>query len=80
LRKSKNLVEEQCDCLLFFEINQLVVTRYGRRKEYIKLILGLSLSRLITNKNLSLFGLAKITNLSKSYLNEIEKVKISQNR
>jgi transcriptional regulator with XRE-family HTH domain len=37
--------------------------------------LGLSLSRLVTNKNLSLFGLAKITNLSKSYLNEIEKVK-----
>jgi transcriptional regulator with XRE-family HTH domain len=49
-------------------------------KEYIKLIFWLSLSRLITNKNLSLFGLAKITNLSKSYLNEIEKVKISQNR
>jgi transcriptional regulator with XRE-family HTH domain len=34
--------------------------------------LGLSSSKR-TNKDLSLFGLAKITELSKSYLNEIEK-------
>jgi hypothetical protein len=47
-------------------------------KEYIKLILGLSSSKR-TNKDLSLFGLAKITEL-KSYLNEIEKGKISQDR
>jgi hypothetical protein len=58
--------------IVLFEITlkQLViVTRYGRRKEYIKLILGLSKA---INKNLSLFILP---NLSKSYLNEIEKVK-----
>ena len=39
-------------------------------KEYIKLIFGLKLKQARTNKNLSLFGLAKITDLSKSYLNE----------
>ena len=44
-------------------------------KDYIKLIFGLKLKQARTNKNLSLFGLAKITNLSKSYLNEIEKGK-----
>ncbi|MFB0909906.1 MAG: helix-turn-helix transcriptional regulator, partial [Flavobacterium sp.] len=44
-------------------------------KEYIKLIFGLKLKQARTNKNLSLFDLAKITNLSKSYLNEIEKGK-----
>ena len=44
-------------------------------KEYIKLIFGLKLKQARTNKNLSLFGLAKITELSKSYLNEIEKGK-----
>ena len=44
-------------------------------KEYIKLIFGLKLKQARTNKDLSLFGLAKITELSKSYLNEIEKGK-----
>ncbi|WP_432222328.1 helix-turn-helix domain-containing protein [Flavobacterium sp. TMP13] len=44
-------------------------------KEYIKLIFGLKLKQLRTEKNLSLFGLAKLTDLSKSYLNEIEKGK-----
>ena len=44
-------------------------------KDYIKLIFGLKLKQVRTNKNLSLFGLAKITDLSKSYLNEIEKGK-----
>jgi predicted transcriptional regulator len=44
-------------------------------REYIKLIFGLKLKQARTNKNLSLFGLAKITELSKSYLNEIEKGK-----
>ncbi|RDI56977.1 helix-turn-helix domain-containing protein [Flavobacterium glaciei] len=44
-------------------------------KEYIKLIFGLKLKQARTAKNLSLFGLAKITALSKSYLNEIEKGK-----
>lgn len=44
-------------------------------KDYIKLIFGLKLKQARTNKNLSLFGLAKITELSKSYLNEIEKGK-----
>lgn len=44
-------------------------------KDYIKLIFGLKLKQVRTQKNLSLFGLAKLTNLSKSYLNEIEKGK-----
>jgi hypothetical protein len=44
-------------------------------QDYIKLIFGLKLKQARTNKNLSLFGLAKITDLSKSYLNEIEKGK-----
>lgn len=44
-------------------------------KDYIKLIFGLKLKQIRTLKNLSLFGLAKLTNLSKSYLNEIEKGK-----
>jgi len=44
-------------------------------KDYIKLIFGLKLKQVRMNKNLSLFGLAKITGLSKSYLNEIEKGK-----
>ncbi len=44
-------------------------------EEYIRLIFGLKLKQIRTEKNLSLFGLAKITNLSKSYLNEIEKGK-----
>jgi transcriptional regulator with XRE-family HTH domain len=48
-------------------------------KDYIKLIFDWNSSKR-TNKNLSLFGLAKITDLSKSYLNEIEKEKVSQNR
>ncbi|MBP7396996.1 MAG: helix-turn-helix domain-containing protein, partial [Flavobacterium sp.] len=44
-------------------------------KDYIKLIFGLKLKQARMNKDLSLFGLAKITDLSKSYLNEIEKGK-----
>jgi predicted transcriptional regulator/DNA-binding XRE family transcriptional regulator len=44
-------------------------------EEYIRLIFGLKLKQLRTDKNLSLFGLAKVTGLSKSYLNEIEKGK-----
>ncbi|WP_306350030.1 helix-turn-helix domain-containing protein [Flavobacterium sp. '19STA2R22 D10 B1'] len=43
--------------------------------EYIKLIFGLKLRQVRTERNLSLFGLAKLTDLSKSYLNEIEKGK-----
>ncbi|MCI2227740.1 helix-turn-helix domain-containing protein [Polaribacter sp. MSW13] len=43
--------------------------------EYIRLIFGLKLKQIRTEKNLSLFGLAKLTGLSKSYLNEIEKGK-----
>ena len=38
----------------------------------IKLIFGLKLKQIRTDKNLSLFGLSKLTGLSKSYLNEIE--------
>jgi cytoskeletal protein RodZ len=44
-------------------------------KDYINF--GLKLKQARTNKDLSLFGLAKITELSKSYLNEIEKGKKS---
>lgn len=44
-------------------------------QEYIKLIFGLKLKQIRTDKNLSLFGLSKICGLSKSYLNEIEKGK-----
>jgi hypothetical protein len=41
-------------------------------EEYIKLIFGLKLKQLRTERNLSLFGLSKLSGLSKSYLNEIE--------
>lgn len=41
-------------------------------EEDIKLIFGLKLRQIRTDKNLSLFGLSKLTGLSKSYLNEIE--------
>jgi hypothetical protein len=41
-------------------------------EEYIKLIFGLKLKQIRTEKNLSLFGLSKLSGLSKSYLNEIE--------
>ena len=44
-------------------------------EEYIRLIFGLKLKQIRIEKNLSLFGLAKMTGLSKSYLNEIEKEK-----
>lgn len=44
-------------------------------EEYIKLIFGLKLKQIRTERNLSLFGLSKLTSLSKSYLNEIEKGK-----
>ena len=44
-------------------------------EEYIRLIFGLKLKQIRNDKSLSLFGLAKITGLSKSYLNEIEKGK-----
>ncbi|GLU43907.1 helix-turn-helix domain-containing protein [Allomuricauda sp. NBRC 101325] len=44
-------------------------------EEYIKLIFGLKLKQLRTKKKLSLFGLSKLSGLSKSYLNEIEKGK-----
>ena len=44
-------------------------------EEYIKRIFGLKLKQIRTENRLSLFGLAKLTGLSKSYLNEIEKGK-----
>ncbi len=43
--------------------------------KYIKLIFGLKLKQIRTERKLSLFGLSKLTGLSKSYLNEIEKGK-----
>jgi len=42
---------------------------------YIRIIFGLKLKQIRTEKNLSLFGLSKLTKISKSYLNEIEKGK-----
>ncbi len=41
-------------------------------ENYIKLIFGLKLKQIRNDKNLSLFGLSKLTGMSKSYLNEIE--------
>jgi predicted transcriptional regulator len=42
------------------------------KEDYIKLIFGLKLKQIRTEMNLSLFGLSKLSGLSKSYLNEIE--------
>ncbi|WP_121906933.1 helix-turn-helix domain-containing protein [Ulvibacter antarcticus] len=42
------------------------------KEEYIRLIFGLKLKQIRTKRNLSLFGLSKLSGLSKSYLNEIE--------
>lgn len=44
-------------------------------EEYIRLIFGLKIKQIRTERDLSLFGLSKLTGLSKSYLNEIEKGK-----
>ncbi|MFD0861732.1 helix-turn-helix domain-containing protein [Sungkyunkwania multivorans] len=44
-------------------------------EEYVRLIFGLKLKQIRTDRNLSLFGLSKLCGLSKSYLNEIEKGK-----
>jgi len=44
-------------------------------EEYIRLIFGLKLKQIRTERSLSLFGLSKLSGLSKSYLNEIEKGK-----
>ncbi|WP_179353646.1 helix-turn-helix domain-containing protein [Winogradskyella vidalii] len=44
-------------------------------QDYIKIIFGLKLKQIRTDKALSLFGLSKLSGLSKSYLNEIEKGK-----
>lgn len=41
-------------------------------EDYIRLIFGLKLRQIRNEKDLSLFGLSKLTGLSKSYLNEIE--------
>lgn len=41
-------------------------------EDYIKLIFGLKLKQIRTDRDLSLFGLSKLSGLSKSYLNEIE--------
>lgn len=44
-------------------------------EQYIKLIFGLKLKQVRLKRDLSLFGLSKLTGLSKSYLNEMEKGK-----
>jgi transcriptional regulator with XRE-family HTH domain len=45
------------------------------QEDYIRLIFGLKVKQIRMNKGLSLFKLSKMTGLSKSYLNEIEKGK-----
>lgn len=45
------------------------------KEDYIKLIFGLKLKQIRTEKGISLFGLSKLTGLSKSYLSEVEKGK-----
>lgn len=45
------------------------------QEDQVRLIFGLKLRQARTDKGLSLFGLSKLTGLSKSYLNEIEKGK-----
>jgi DNA-binding XRE family transcriptional regulator len=52
-----------------------VSLKYEYGKGLYQVNFGLKLKQARTNKDLSLFGLAKITELSKSYLNEIEKGK-----
>ncbi|ALM20241.1 DNA-binding protein [Nonlabens sp. MIC269] len=42
------------------------------KEDYIKLIFGLKLRQIRNDKDLSLYGLSKLSGLSKSYLNEIE--------
>ena len=62
----------------FFFIRSLIILIFEYmmiEDEYIRLIFGLKLKQIRTEKNLSLFGLAKLSGLSKSYLNEIEKGK-----
>lgn len=54
-----------------FAINFIFVTM-AIEEEYIRLIFGLKLKQIRNKKNLSLFGLSKLSGLSKSYLNEIE--------
>ncbi|WP_411896167.1 helix-turn-helix domain-containing protein [Winogradskyella sp. A2] len=44
-------------------------------QDYIKLIFGLKLKQIRSERGLSLFGLSKLSGMSKSYLNEIEKGK-----
>lgn len=49
-----------------------MVTFALMEEDDIKLIFGLKLKQIRNEKNLSLFGLSKLSGLSKSYLNEIE--------
>ena len=61
--------------MCFFAKNKLFAKKIifaTMEEDYIKLIFGLKLKQIRTDKNLSLFGLSKLSGLSKSYLNEIE--------
>jgi predicted transcriptional regulator len=61
--------------MYFFAKNKLFAKKIifaTMEEDYIKLIFGLKLKQIRTDKNLSLFGLSKLSGLSKSYLNEIE--------
>ncbi|WP_234418194.1 helix-turn-helix domain-containing protein [Aquimarina aquimarini] len=53
----------------------IIFESMGIAEEYIRLIFGLKIKQIRTEKGLSLFGLSKLCGLSKSYLNEIEKGK-----
>jgi len=60
---------------VFFRKNEIFAKKIIfaiMEEDYIKLIFGLKLKQIRTDKNLSLFGLSKLSGLSKSYLNEIE--------
>src|SRR5690606_39272467 len=48
---------------------------FTMKEEYIKLIFGLKMKQVRMERGLSLFQFGKMTGLSKSYLNEIEKGK-----
>lgn len=61
----------------FFTIyaKKVIFATMAIAEEYIRLIFGLKIKQIRTERDLSLFGLSKLSGLSKSYLNEIEKGK-----
>ena len=62
-------------CFLSSYAKKITFDLMAIAEEYIRLIFGLKIKQIRTEKDLSLFGLSKLCGLSKSYLNEIEKEK-----